>query len=848
MATIHEKGKNKTAQSDKAAELKDQVTEMSAETAKKVVVNGDNKNIERRLHIKEMLKQHEEFIVIGLTGRIGSGCSEAADILGSSFTDISLPAIYPGNMGLFNDDERDRRILYRYASYHWLRFDVIKVRAVITSFLLENKDFADDIVKRVCGSGKAEEKDKQELLDKIDSILKERCALKEVRINKKIIEAEAKKIVEQINKLIECCKVTDTDTDSLSIEGIIEVFLKLYKKDDGKDNCEQLKNVFEKLYRTAEKAENYEHRIEWLRKTDELLNRVAAFAALVWWYTRDGDKNTENSDNFIQRQIDKLEKIGEMLQNWNKNSALDFSKYVQVHDIIPALSDAIHEYILEKDASLFTELYQCYGNSIRRYGKIIVKDTSANNAGKATSIGDNVLAIPRRINMFIKSMRHPFSREFAKPTRIAIDSIKSTLEANFLKERYSAFYLFAVSAEETVRRQRLMEKKNLNMREIRCIDWNEYPELGAEKYRRYIREEEKLGKYKTLSAERGDDNAQESVKQAGNSDSQEDKKAGNDEDDFIKYLRREKIFDDDELAFIKKVKNGNNSGIHDVVREEAYRDNTYKFVLQDVGASIQSADVFISNNHMEATKNMQLRWELVRNISLIAHPGLLLPTPIERCMQVAFTAKANSGCLSRQVGAVVSDAECKILSVGWNDVPCGDVSCARKNLSDIYKQEDKTAYTDYELYDPDFRSRVEKKYREAVQDKSAKEVGKVLNGVPWSYCFKDLHTDGKQPMRSRAMHAEEKALSMVHGEERGGYLFTTSSPCEMCSKNAKNHMISKIYYIEPYPGISQAQYSNSGNVNNRAKHVLFTGAIGRAYTQMYTPIMPHKDVLEFLGV
>lgn len=271
-------------------------------------------------------------------------------------------------------------------------------------------------------------------------------------------------------------------------------------------------------------------------------------------------------------------------------------------------------------------------------------------------------------------------------------------------------------------------------------------------------------------------------------------------------------------------------------------------MLQDVGASIQSADVFISNKHTEKVKNMQLRWEIVRNISLIAHPGLLLPTPIERCMQVAFTAKANSGCLSRQVGAVVSNADYKILSVGWNDVPCGDVSCARKNLSDIYKQVDKTAYTDYELYDSDFRIRVEKKYQGVMQNKTGRDLGKILTGIPWSYCFKDLHTDGKQPMRSRAMHAEEKALSMVHGEEHGGYLFTTSSPCEMCSKNAKNHMISKIYYIEPYPGISQAQYSDSGDINNRAKHILFTGAIGRAYTQMYTPIMPHKDILEFLGV
>ena len=103
-------------------------------------------------------------------------------------------------------------------------------------------------------------------------------------------------------------------------------------------------------------------------------------------------------------------------------------------------------------------------------------------------------------------------------------------------------------------------------------------------------------------------------------------------------------------------------------------------------------------------------------------------------------------------------------------------------------------------------------------------------------------------MRSRAMHGEEKALTKVPELVPDGCLFTTSSPCEMCSKNAKNHHIKKIYYIEQYPGISADQYSESGYACNRAKHILFTGAIGRAYIQMYTPIMPHKDVLKFMGI
>ena len=216
-------------------------------------------------------------------------------------------------------------------------------------------------------------------------------------------------------------------------------------------------------------------------------------------------------------------------------------------------------------------------------------------------------------------------------------------------------------------------------------------------------------------------------------------------------------------------------------------------------------------------------------------------------MQIAFAAKANSGCLSRQVGAVVTDADYNILSIGWNDVPCGDISCIRKNLGDLHEELDLKAYTEYEINHKEFRTRIKTIYENNNKNHGGKAINIKL-GLPWCYCFKDVHMDMKDPMRARSMHAEEKALSHVQNNAIGGCLFTTSSPCEMCSKNAKNHRIKKIYYIEPYPGISEDQYSNSGDEDNRAKHILFTGAIGRAYTQMYNPILPHKDILKLLGI
>lgn len=100
---------------------------------------------------------------------------------------------------------------------------------------------------------------------------------------------------------------------------------------------------------------------------------------------------------------------------------------------------------------------------------------------------------------------------------------------------------------------------------------------------------------------------------------------------------------------------------------------------------IENADIFVTRNFEE--DDYQYDHQLIRLLgriaTLILHPGLLTPTKIERCMQIAMTAKLNSGCLSRQVGAVVTDRDYNILSLGWNDAPCGAESCLRRNFFDL---------------------------------------------------------------------------------------------------------------------------------------------------------------------
>lgn len=72
---------------------------------------------------------------------------------------------------------------------------------------------------------------------------------------------------------------------------------------------------------------------------------------------------------------------------------------------------------------------------------------------------------------------------------------------------------------------------------------------------------------------------------------------------------------------------------------------------------------------------LNLDYQLLRFMALIRQPGIITPTQIERTMQVAYNAKLNSGCISRQVGAVVTDAKFSIKAIGWNDVPAGQTPC-----------------------------------------------------------------------------------------------------------------------------------------------------------------------------
>lgn len=490
--------------------------------------------------------------------------------------------------------------------------------------------------------------------------------------------------------------------------------------------------------------------------------------------------------------------------------------------ILPALDETLKQELKHDDQ--YPIVFQNFGNCIRATGSALGKTAEGDTEIHAR----NLFALPKRINQFIKVLRnYTYNVESQQsgqvqkiektPVYVVINNFKNIFETYYFKRRYSAFYLLSVTCDEGMRRDQFEKRRTYLLTNLR-----EDLSSGKKIYKRAIRA-------KCYDPERftraADKNQKQQLKE-----------------EFREELKKELDSTDAELDFMMELLCSENN-----LFQKAYKDNLAPFILQDIMTCIENADIFAMRNYKEP--NCQYDQSLIRLIgriiTLILHPGLLTPTRLERCMQIAMTAKLNSGCLSRQVGAVVTDKHYNILSLGWNDAPCGAESCMRRNFFDLIRKGDKCAYSDYELNDEQFRNYISAVSEELNPNKTD------LGGLPMAFCFKDIYQDiikQRDQIYTRALHAEERALAACGNEKAaGGYLFTTSSPCELCAKRAKEANVSKIYYIQQYPGISRTHIIHIGPKEKRSTYVSFVGAVGLAYVKLYTPLIPYKDELAALG-
>lgn len=285
------------------------------------------------------------------------------------------------------------------------------------------------------------------------------------------------------------------------------------------------------------------------------------------------------------------------------------------------------------------------------------------------------------------------------------------------------------------------------------------------------------------------------------------------------------------------------------------------FTAPDIENCIQKSDfhIYYSNNSLltdkPETQVKNIDYQLIRFLSLVFQPGIVTPTPMERSMQVAFNAKYNSGCISRQVGAVITDKNYSIKSIGWNDVAQNQMPCKLRSAEALMNGSDSAVFSPYEKEGGVFNV---DKQKFSFKDLLIKDIRSAklhnLNGRNCSFCFKSFqnaYEGEKNQVHTRSLHAEENAMMQI-AKNGGlglseGYLFTTASPCELCSKKAFQLGIKKIFYIDPYPGIAMSHTLKNGvSANSNPEMEMFRGAIGRVFHKLYEPFMSEKDEIYIL--
>lgn len=299
-----------------------------------------------------------------------------------------------------------------------------------------------------------------------------------------------------------------------------------------------------------------------------------------------------------------------------------------------------------------------------------------------------------------------------------------------------------------------------------------------------------------------------------------------------------------------------------------------KFYVPDVARCVTESEIHIAyhdNKELETMKPEDRREnervfystaeQWMKFYALIIRPGLITPSRDERCMSVAYVAKFNSGCISRQVGCTIVDEESAIQSVGWNDPPSEQLPCQLRYADEICKCGcvgyeyvrgiGSRLFSQFEL-----QGNVRKKgdgerpFMECIKEDVSEDTLTVLKeqGLRYPYCFRSRYNSykgEKDQVNTRSLHAEENTmlrLARSGGQGlKGGTMYVTASPCVLCSKKAYQIGIKEIVYLDPYTDIAPDLILACGFGQPKLRP--FMGAIGETFYKLYKPFLPYKDEL-----
>lgn len=674
-------------------------------------------------------------------GKAGSGVTTTADILKQDFESLKLPEPGFSNADIYR--EHEYRLLYTYAKKNWKRFYKVKVSALITRHIMQEKeekfcDFLEDLGVK---------SDKEKILECVSRFFEAKMTIKLQDYAKYIEIAPADKEVGY--------KWLMRDVHP-------------YEFQDEIDRTSHIKIDGMKVTAECSLTPECKVEFEYDKETTVCTFRNRDLSKIVDCYAEKRRRKSGFNNVYLYWMLEKY-----------------------IYEFLPLKVEELWDDIIRLSSGAHIIALQCLGNNLR-----IAKKPYWDNKKEEFEV-DGYTYIAEDINLAIKILRaSQYNAKMQSDTSenlktvVVIDSIKNPYESLYLKRRYSNYFLMGIYTEDEERHCRMRDHKpRFTEAAMEMIDTIEQvKELEKDKKECGVSRNLSIGEKQTLQK-------------------------------MFQYLA-------------DKCDKMDLNGI-------------LSFVSQNILECLESADIFI-NNVRDNDSHLQLKYVLLRYVCLIMNPGLVLPTPIERCMQIASVSKLNSGCISRQVGAVITDAEYHLLSVGWNRQPERQLPCSYRDLCEVKHHWSPQAYSDYENNDQDEFQKGISEMTERIFDQADNPL--AAQGKLPCFCFKDIYNSivgNKNQVHTRALHAEETAF-MSLGETgtrlaEGGILFTTSSPCELCSKKAQYMKIKTIYYIQLYAGLSHKHILSCGAVEERPNFVLFTGAIGETYMKLYKPAISHKD-------
>jgi deoxycytidylate deaminase len=224
---------------------------------------------------------------------------------------------------------------------------------------------------------------------------------------------------------------------------------------------------------------------------------------------------------------------------------------------------------------------------------------------------------------------------------------------------------------------------------------------------------------------------------------------------------------------------------------------------QQLEKAFKLADYFMHNPLGDKGDDLVGK-QIERFLDLTHGSNTITPTAHEHAMYIAFSTAMKSSCLSRQVGASITDKYGRVIAVGTNDVPRykgGLYGNEHKNDDRCFKTRKLCENNAEKLRRKDAIKRGVEKYivgtfPEGDKMRDEKNIEKMSELIYEQSGIPDLIEF------SRAVHAEMDALISLSrgggGSTVGSTLYATTFPCHNCARHIIAAGVDKVYYIEPY--------------------------------------------------